>query len=113
MEILFTKVMDMVSLVATSAKKVISDVKVKMINIAKDAEPAARAIYALVLDFINGSKAKYTYAFLIGFFFSTVCGCGIVVVAIFARKVAELFFALPETDYKMAVAVLLGAFLGF
>ena len=113
MEIFLTKVMNIANGILAKTKSLVIDLKNDAIESIKDSKPMIRAIIALVLDFLYGNKAKYTYAFLIGFFFSSFVGYTIVFIAVLARKLAEIFFTLEETNYKIAIAIILGALLAF
>ena len=113
MKIILSKINDLANNVIAKAKEIAGNLKNEAINFIKNRKPTIKFAIAVAADFLYGNKVKYTYAFLIGFFFSSFVGYTIVFIAVLARKLAEIFFTLEETNYKIAIAIILGALLAF
>ena len=113
MKIILSKINDLANNVIAKAKEIAGNLKNEVINFIKNRKPTIKFAIATATDFLYGNKAKYTYAFLMGFFISSFIGCPIVFIAVLIRKIGEMILALKETDYKIAIAVIIGAMLAF
>lgn len=113
MKIILSKINDLANNVIAKAKEIAGNLKNEAINFIKNRKPTIKFAIAVAADFLYGNKVKYTYAFLMGFFISSFIGCPIVFIAVLVRKLAEIFFTLEETNYKIAIAIILGALLAF
>ena len=99
--------------VIAKAKEIAGNLKNETINFIKNSRPIIKSAITVAADFLYGNKVKYTYAFLMGFFISSFIGCQIVFIAVLIRKIGEMILVLKETDYKIAIAVIIGAMLVF
>ena len=113
MKIILSKINDVANIVIAKAKTIVASSKNEVINFIKNRKPAIKLALAVAADFLYGNKVKYTYAFLMGFFISSFIGCPIVFIAVLIRKIGEMILALKETDYKIALAIIIGAMLAF
>lgn len=113
MKIILSKINDLANNVIAKAKEIAGNLKNETINFIKNSRPIIKSAITVAADFLYGNKVKYTYAFLMGFFISSFIGCQIVFIAVLIRKIGEMILALKETDYEIAIAVIIGAMLAF
>lgn len=109
MESILMNLIGIANIMINGVKSMIHNIKVDAMNFSKDIRPYIHAAYELLYDFIMGNKAKYTYAFLMVFFIASILNALIVFIIVFGRKVIELSFGLEDTNYKIAIALFIGA----